>query len=344
MIVVTGALGFIGSCLISHLNQNGIEDIVAVDDFSKKEKDINLAHTRIYIRVERDAFLDWFDKNNASISFVFHLGARTDTTEFDRAIFLKLNLDYSRYLFLLCQKYSKPIVYASSAATYGAGELGYSDSDDALPFKLKPLNPYGDSKNDFDKWLLGMVESREILNKKSFLGGDLAEFPFWVGLKFFNVYGPNEYHKGRMASTIFHFFNQIKERGTVNLFKSHRPDFKDGEQMRDFVYVKDVVNVLFWLYKKGVETTPSVKSGIYNLGTGKARTFNDLVAQVFKNLDKPLTVNYIPTPEDIRETYQYFTEADMKKLQAAGYDAPFTTLEEGIADYVQHYLSTKKYY
>jgi ADP-L-glycero-D-manno-heptose 6-epimerase len=350
MVVVTGALGFIGSCLISYLNQNGIVDIVAVDDFSKKEKDINLADAHIYIRVEREAFLEWFDKNHPSVSFVFHLGARTDTTEFDRSIFLKLNLDYSRYLFLLCQKYSKPIVYASSAATYGAGELGYSDNDDALTFKLKPLNPYGDSKNDFDKWLLGMVESREILNTKSFLGGDLAPFPFWAGLKFFNVYGPNEYHKGRMASTIFHFFNQIKEQGTVNLFKSHRPDFKDGEQMRDFVYVKDVVKVLFWLYQKGSETGPSVnstvqpiKSGIYNLGTGKARTFNDLVAQVFKNLDKPLTVNYIPTPEDIRETYQYFTEADMKKLRAAGYDAPFTNLEDGIADYVQNFLSTKKY-
>jgi ADP-L-glycero-D-manno-heptose 6-epimerase len=353
MIVVTGALGFIGSCLISHLNQNGIEDIVAVDDFSKKEKDINLAHTRIYMRVERDAFLDWFDKNHPSVSFVFHLGARTDTTEFDRKIFLKLNLDYSRYLFLLCQKYSKPIVYASSAATYGAGELGYSDSDDALVAKLKPLNPYGDSKNDFDKWLLGMVESRDILNDKPFFAGlGLAEFPFWAGLKFFNVYGPNEYHKGRMASTMFHFFNQIKEQGTVNLFKSHRPDFKDGEQMRDFVYVKDVVKVMFWLYQKAQETTPhevsesatSVKSGIYNLGTGTARTFNDLVAQVFKNLDKPLAVNYVPIPEDIRETYQYFTEADMKKLQTAGYDAPFTTLEEGIADYVQYYLKGKKYF
>lgn len=354
MIIVTGALGFIGSCLISYLNQNGIEDIVAVDDFSKKEKEINLAHTRISMRVERDAFLDWFDNNHPSVSFIFHLGARTDTTEFDRSIFLKLNLDYSRYLFLLCQKYSKPIVYASSAATYGAGELGYSDSDDALTFKLKPLNPYGDSKNDFDKWLLGMVESREILNAKPFFGGDLAEFPFWAGLKFFNVYGPNEYHKGRMASTIFHFFNQIQAQGTVNLFKSHRPDFKDGEQMRDFIYVKDVVKVMFWFYKKAFETTSSpiesgfrsstVKSGIYNLGTGTARTFNDLVAQVFKNLDKPLNINYVPTPEDIRDTYQYFTEADMKKLQSAGYNVPFTTLEEGIADYVQNYLLSKKYY
>ncbi len=345
MIVVTGALGFIGSCLISYLNQKGIEDIIAVDDFSKTEKDINLAHTRLYKRVEREDFLEWFDKNHPSVSFVFHLGARTNTTEFDRSIFLKLNLDYSRYLFLLCQKYSKPIVYASSAATYGAGELGYSDSDDALINKLKPLNPYGDSKNDFDKWLLQMVESREVLNAKPFFGGEeLAEFPFWVGLKFFNVYGPNEYHKGRMASTIFHFFNQIKEKGGVNLFKSHRPDFKDGEQMRDFIYVMDLIKVMFWFYQKSLETAPSVKSGIYNLGTGKARTFNDLVAQVFKNLDKPLNINYVPTPEDIRDSYQYFTQADMKKLHNAGYDAPFTSLEDGIADYVQNYLIGKKYY
>ncbi len=345
MIVVTGALGFIGSCLISYLNQKGIDDIVAVDDFSHTEKDINLAHTRTSIRVERDAFLDWFDKNHPSVSFVFHMGARTDTTEFDRSVFLKLNLDYSRYLFLLCQKYSKPIVYASSAATYGAGELGYSDKDDALIYQLKPLNPYGDSKNDFDKWLLQMVESREVLNAKPFFGGEeLAEFPFWIGLKFFNVYGPNEYHKGRMASTIFHFFNQIQAKSSVNLFKSHRPDFKDGEQMRDFIYVMDLVKVMFWFYQQSLETPPSVKSGIYNLGTGKARTFNDLVAQVFKNLDKQLIINYIPTPEDIRDSYQYFTEADMKKLHKAGYDTPFTSLEEGITDYVQNYLLEKKYY
>lgn len=344
MIVVTGALGFIGSCLISFLNQKGIEDIVAVDDFSKSEKDINLAHTHIYIRVERDVFLEWFDKNHPSVSFVFHLGARTDTTEFDRSVFLKYNLDYSRYLFLLCQKYSIPIVYASSAATYGAGELGYSDNDDALIEQLKPLNPYGDSKNDFDKWLLQMVESREVLNAKPFFGGDLAEFPFWVGLKFFNVYGPNEYHKGRMASTIFHFFNQIKEKDSVNLFKSHRPDFKDGEQMRDFIYVMDLVKVMYWFYQKSLEPTPSVKSGIYNLGTGKARTFNDLVAGVFKNLDKQLNISYVPIPEDIRNSYQYYTEADMKKLHDAGYDAPFTSLEDGIADYVQNYLIPNKYF
>jgi ADP-L-glycero-D-manno-heptose 6-epimerase len=335
MIIVTGAYGFIGSCLIQFLNQKGITDIVAVDDFSKKEKEPNIAQARVQLRVERSQFRAWFEENHPSVNFVFHLGARTDTTEFDRKILTELNLDYSRYLFLQCAMYSKPIVYASSAATYGAGELGYSDADDALPFQLKPLNPYGDSKNDFDKWLLGMVESREQLKGKSFLGGDdVAAFPFWAGLKFFNVYGPNEYHKGRMASTIMHFTRQIRENGTVNLFQSHRPDFKDGEQKRDFIYVRDVVEVLFWLY----ENHPSVQSGIYNLGTGKARTFNDVVNNVAKNVDKTLTINYIPTPEDIRDKYQYFTEADMSKLREAGYTAPFTSLEDGIADYVKNYL------
>jgi ADP-L-glycero-D-manno-heptose 6-epimerase len=335
MIVVTGAYGFIGSCLIAHLNRQGIDNIVAVDDFSKPEKRFNLAQAKIQLRLERSIFLDWLEKNHPSVSFIFHLGARTDTAEFDRKLLTELNLDYSRYLFLSCVKYSKPIIYASSAATYGAGENGYSDSDDSLIFRLKPLNPYGDSKNDFDKWLLQMVESRSALVGKPFLGGDdLAAFPFWCGLKFFNVYGPNEYHKGRMASTIFHFFNQIKDKAEVNLFQSHRADFKDGEQMRDFIFVKDVVNALFWIY----QNTASLSSGIYNLGTGKARTFNDLVSQVFKNLEKPVRINYIPTPEDIRNTYQYFTEADMKKLQKAGYQQPFTSLEVGIEDYIQSYL------
>ena len=218
MIIVTGALGFIGSCLIAFLNENGIEDIVAVDDFSKTEKAANLVRARVHERVERDKFLEWFEQNNPSVSFVFHLGARTDTTEFDRSVFQKLNLDYSRYLFLLCQKYSKPIVYASSAATYGGGELGYSDSDPSLIFKLKPLNPYGESKNDFDKWLLQMASSRDELQANPiFKSEQLAEFPFWCGVKFFNVYGPNEYHKGRMASTIFHFFNQIQEIGRAHV-------------------------------------------------------------------------------------------------------------------------------
>jgi ADP-L-glycero-D-manno-heptose 6-epimerase len=346
MIIVTGAYGFIGSCLVKFLNQQGITDIVAVDDFSKKNNEPNLADTKILQRVERDDLFDFIEKNNSreggtgsSVSFIFHLGARTDTTEFDWKILEKLNLEYSKGVFLLCTKYAIPIIYASSAATYGNGELGYSDA--TLPKLLTPLNPYGKSKNDFDQWLLDLAESRDELAKKSFFNFKLDEFPFWAGFKFFNVYGPNEYQKGRMASTIFHFTNQIQATGAVNLFKSHNPKYADGGQMRDFVYVKDVVNVLFWFYKN-YKSTPSVKSGIYNLGTGKARTFNDLVANVFKNVDKPLTINYVPTPEDIRDKYQYFTEADMSKVKNAGYDVPFMSLEEGIKDYVQNYLLPKK--
>ena len=345
MVIVTGAYGFIGSCLVHYLNQKGIKDIIAVDDFSKKNKEPNLANAHLRARVERAQFLEWFDKNHADICFIFHLGARTDTTEFDWAIFQKLNLSYSQDIFLLCATHSIPIIYASSAATYGAGEQGYSDVDNTLPMRLKPLNPYGKSKNDFDKWILQLVESRDIMAKKPFFSNiQLDQFPFWAGFKFFNVYGPNEYEKGRMASTIFHFTHQIKENGVVNLFKSHRKDFKNGEQIRDFVYVKDVVKVLFWFYENQQKTTPSVKSGIYNLGTGKARTFNDLAQSVFKNIHKELKINYIDIPQDIRDTYQYFTEADMRKVKAAGYEQPFTSLEEGIEDYVQHYLLPNKYF
>jgi ADP-L-glycero-D-manno-heptose 6-epimerase len=339
MIIVTGAYGFIGSCLVKFLNQQGITDIVAVDDFSKKNNEPNLADAKVLQRVERDSLLAFMEQNKAVISFIFHLGARTDTTEFDWKILEKLNLEYSKNVFLFCTKCSIPIIYASSAATYGNGELGYSDT--TLPKLLTPLNPYGKSKNDFDQWLLDLSESRDELAKKSFFNFKLDEFPFWAGFKFFNVYGPNEYQKGRMASTIFHFTNQIKESGAVNLFKSHNSKYADGGQMRDFVYVKDVVNVLYWFYKN-FKTTPSVKSGIYNLGTGQARTFNDLVKNVFENIAKPLTINYVPTPEDIRDKYQYFTEADMSNVKAAGYDAPFTSLEEGIKDYVQNYLLPKK--
>ncbi len=213
-----------------------------------------------------------------------------------------------------------PLVYASSAATYGAGELGYADSHD-LPFELKPLNPYGVSKNEFDKWALKQEDQP----------------PFWAGLKFFNVYGPNEYHKERMASVIFHSFNQIKRDGVVKLFKSHRPDFADGQQLRDFVYVKDVLKVCYWL----MEHRPA--SGLYNLGTGKARSFADLVKATFTGLDLPARIEYIDMPEDIRDKYQYFTEAKMEKLRAAGYKNAFYSLEEGVVDYVRNYLAKNNF-
>ncbi len=320
MIIVTGAAGFIGSGLISRLNQEGFNNIIAVDDFSKIEKAENLEGKTIKERVERSFFFEWLDENNKDVEFIFHIGARTDTTEFDVNIFNELNLNYSKQIWEKCVAYQIPLVYASSAATYGLGELGYDDNESLIP-QLKPLNPYGDSKNDFDIWALKQ-------EKKPF---------FWVGLKFFNVYGPNEYHKGRMASVIFHAFNQIKATDKMKLFRSHNPDFKDGEQMRDFIYVKDLIDVcLFFMHHRK-------DSGIYNLGSGKARTFKDLVTNTFLAMDKTPDISFIDTPADIRDKYQYFTQANMSKLHAIGYTKPFHTLEEGVGEYVKNYLSSGSY-
>ncbi len=321
MIVVTGAAGFIGSCLVNRLNQSGYTDIVVVDDFSKKEKDNNLEGKTLLAKVGRNDFEKWLNEFADEVEFIFHIGARTDTTEFDKRIFDELNVEYSKMIWNICVTHEIPLVYASSAATYGLGEHGYKD-DHSVISKLKPLNPYGDSKNDFDNWVLQQ-----------------DKFPlFWAGLKFFNVYGPNEYHKGRMASVIFHAYNQISSTGGMRLFKSHNPDYKDGEQLRDFVYVKDVVEVCMFLMEH------EVNSGIYNLGSGKARTFLDLVRNTFGAMEVEENISFIDTPEDIRDKYQYFTEADMSKLISQGYIRPFTTLEDGVKDYVQNYLNTGAYY
>jgi ADP-L-glycero-D-manno-heptose 6-epimerase len=321
MIVVTGAAGFIGSCLISKLNQEGITDIVAVDDFLAPGKAQNSEDKKILFQVERSVFEEWFQENGNQVTFVYHIGARTDTTEMDVALFNELNLNYSKMVWHNCIEFGIPLVYASSAATYGLGEFGYKD-DHALISSLKPLNPYGDSKNDFDKWAL-LQEQKPI---------------FWAGLKFFNVYGPNEFHKGRMASVIFHAFNQIEAKGSMKLFRSHNPKYSDGGQLRDFVYVKDLVNVCLFLKNNTVE------SGIYNLGSGIARTFLDLATNTFHALNKTVDIEFIDTPIDIRETYQYFTEADMSKLIGQGYTTPFYTLEEGVEDYVKNYLVGTRYY
>ncbi|MFY8035187.1 MAG: ADP-glyceromanno-heptose 6-epimerase [Flexibacteraceae bacterium] len=320
MIVVTGAAGFIGSALIGKLNSEGFKIIIAVDDFSKTEKLVNLEGKTIKERVERSVFHSWLEANHEEVEFIFHIGARTDTTEFDVNIFNELNLHYSQQIWKACCAYQIPLVYASSAATYGLGELGYDDNEAEIP-NLKPLNPYGQSKQDFDVWALEQPE-------KPF---------FWAGLKFFNVYGPNEYHKGRMASVIMHAFNQIKEKGSMNLFRSHNPNFTDGGQMRDFVYVKDLINVCYFLmhHRKN--------SGIYNLGSGKARTFLDLVTSTFAAMDKEPVIGFIDTPTDIRDKYQYFTEANMSKLFGIGYPHKFHTLEEGVTDYVTNYLIPHKY-
>jgi len=320
-IVITGAAGFIGSCLTGYLNEQGYQDLILVDDFTRVDKIPNLEGKKYSYTVEREAFFDWLSNNKPAISFVFHIGARTDTTEFDYSIHEHLNVEYSKKVWQYCTKHSIPLVYASSAATYGAGELGYEDRHDII-YQLKPLNAYGISKNEFDKWALQQD----------------AQPPFWAGLKFFNVYGPNEYHKGRMASVIFHSVHQIRKTGRVKLFKSHRSDYQDGQQLRDFVYVKDLLKVCFWLMKN----RPA--SALYNLGTGKARSFEDLAKATFRGLDMPARIDYIDMPEDIRDKYQYFTEATMQKLRDAGYREEFYTLEKGVDDYVRHYLAVGTYY
>jgi len=320
-IVVTGAAGFIGSCLVGYLNGHGWNDLILVDEFGAADKEKNLEGKKYSCKVEREEFFDWLEARKPPVKFVFHIGARTDTTEFDYSIHEHLNVIYSQQMWQYCTKNRVPLVYASSAATYGAGELGYEDSHEIIP-RLQPLNPYGISKNEFDKWVLEQS----------------SQPPFWAGLKFFNVYGPNEYHKARMASVIFHSFNQIRANGQVKLFRSHRPDYKDGQQLRDFVYVKDVIKVCYWL----MEHQPA--SAIYNLGTGKARSFEDLVKATFAGLDLAPNIVFIDMPEDIRDKYQYFTEADMHKLRAAGYQEPFHSLEEGVGDYVRNYLAGEKYY
>lgn len=320
MIVVTGASGFIGSCLISALNQQGYSDVVAVDEFETASKFQNLEGKRISHRVHRNDFHTWLEANHPLVQFVFHLGARTDTTEFDQSIFDRLNLNYSKQVWNQCCEYGLPLVYASSAATYGAGEHGYSDDHELVP-QLKPLNPYGASKNEFDKWALQQ-----------------AKQPYsWAGLKFFNVYGPNEYHKGRMASVIFHAFNQIRETGKVRLFKSHNPGFEDGKQLRDFIYVKDVVAVCLWLMHNRKH------QAIFNLGTGTARSFLDLTLATYRALGLEPAIEFIDMPMDIREKYQYFTEADMSKLKSIGYNQPFHSLEEGVHDYVSQFLVSHSY-
>ena len=319
MIVVTGAAGFIASCLISKLTSNNITNLVLVDDFSFDIKQKNYANKKYIQAIERTEFLNWFQENAKNVSAVFHIGARTDTTEKNLDVLNALNLNYTKAIWEICSKHQIKLIYASSAATYGLGENGYKDDESILDL-LKPLNLYGESKNDFDKWAVKQ-------NDKPI---------HWYGLKFFNVYGPNEYHKGRMASVIFHAYNQIKTNGIVKLFRSHNPNYKDGGQLRDFVYVKDVVDVLFFLYSK------NPNNGIYNLGSGKARSFYDLALATYIAMNQPPSIEFIDTPIDIRDKYQYFTEADMSKLIHVGYKQPFTSLEEGVKDYVCNYLIPNK--
>lgn len=331
MIIVTGAAGMIGSAVVWKLNEMGRNDIIVVDKLRTEEKWLNLRKRDYADWVDRDNLFNWLSNpaNAEKITGVVHMGACSATTERDGDFLMENNYGYSKKLWEFCSNRQIPYVYASSAATYGAGELGYND--DVTPEELKklqPLNKYGYSKKIFDDWAF-----KQSITPKQ-----------WCGLKFFNVYGPQEYHKGRMASMVFHTFNQYKENGGVKLFKSYKEGFKDGEQLRDFVYLKDVVDVIYYLL------TNKVESGVYNIGTGEARSFLDLSMATMRaasnnpELKQEDVIEFIPMPEDLRGRYQYFTQASMEKLKRAGYTKRFTSLEEGVKDYVQNYLAKEDSY
>jgi ADP-L-glycero-D-manno-heptose 6-epimerase len=324
-IVVTGTAGFIGSVCVQFFNECGWDQLLLVDDFGVEAKRKNWEQKQFIKVIERQSFIEQLPSLDFTIDAIVHLGARTDTTEFDYSVHEELNVEYSKALWNYATEKQIPFIYASSAATYGAGENGYNDSHEILT-KLTPLNPYGISKNEFDKWAIAQTTAPST----------------WTGLKFFNVYGPNEGHKGRMASVIFHSFHQIKETGMVKLFKSHKEGFEDGQQLRDFVYVKDVVHVIYWMLQKMLAAQWDTSlNGLYNLGTGKARSFYDLASNTFTAHGLSPKISFIDMPIDIRDNYQYFTEANMNKLRAAGYENPFSSLEEGVADYVRNYLVPK---
>ncbi|MDF1662125.1 MAG: ADP-glyceromanno-heptose 6-epimerase [Planctomycetota bacterium] len=321
MIIVTGAAGFIGSCLVRALNELGRQDLLLVDNDFAGKKSLNLENKSVAEKLQHHELHHWIEEHHSSVDFVYHLGARTDTICRDPEVFDRLNLSFSKDLWTQCVDYNLPIVYASSAATYGLGEHGFEDRHELVP-KLAPLNQYARSKNEFDRWVLRQS----------------AVPPFWAGLKFFNVYGPNEYHTGPMASVVFHTFRQIQENGVMRLFKSHHPEYKDGEQRRDFVYVKDVVSICTHFLSRDVQ------SGLYNVGTGISRTFKDLVDATFCALARDPKVEFVDTPESIREHYQYRTEASVEKLRSIGYDHEFFSLEAGVSDYVQNYLASGSYH
>ena len=320
-IVITGAAGFIATRFAKKLNELGMENLILVDDFSDVSKTSNWAGLKCLERIDRSDISGLLN-SSLEILAVIHLGARTDTLELDYEVHRKWNVEYSKTIWDFCSQKNIPLIYASSAATYGDGGLGYSDTPELIP-NLKPLNPYGQSKNDFDLWAIENPYSPKN----------------WVGLKFFNVYGPGEAHKERMASVVWHGFNQIKETGAIELFKSYNPNFKDGEQVRDFIYVDDVVNVIYWIMVMMISGNwVGIDNGLFNLGTGKPRSFLDLSNALFKSLSMKPNIKFIEMPEKLRPKYQYFTKAEMNKLRGVGYNRKFMTLEEGVDDYVSKYL------
>jgi ADP-L-glycero-D-manno-heptose 6-epimerase len=315
MIVVTGAAGFIGSNVVAALNARGRPDIVAADTFRDTAKNTPyLRELRIHGTVDKDHLGRWLDEEGAAVEAIIHQGACSDTTLRDRDYVIAVNTDYTRMLWQWCTRMGKPFVYASSAATYGDGLQGYDDRAD--PRTLRPLNLYGESKQLFDLWALEQGRTP----------------PRWAGLKYFNVYGPREGHKGRMASVAFHAYQQIRESGRVRLFQSHKTGYADGGQRRDFVYVGDAVEATLHLLETPVSA--EAPNGLYNVGTGQARTFTDLARAVFAALGRDPVIEYIPMPEDLRDRYQYFTQARIDKLRQSGFTRPFLPIEEGVRNYV----------
>ncbi|MEZ0390644.1 MAG: ADP-glyceromanno-heptose 6-epimerase [Pseudobdellovibrionaceae bacterium] len=319
MVIVTGANGFIGSVMVWELNQKGIPVSAVVDTVSLEDRSELLKNKKFEKFLLKDQLWDYLNLPSTieQTTWIIHMGANSSTTETNAEHLWENNTFYTQRIFEWCAQHKKNLIYASSAATYGAGELGYDDHLDSE--QLRPLNLYGESKVKFDRWAVKQGVTP----------------PHWYGLKFFNVYGPNEYHKGSMTSVPYKAFHQIQETGVLKLFKSYNPDYTDGEQMRDFVYVKDVTGWMLELMEK------KPKSGVYNMGFGKARTWNDLGRAAFKALNKPANIQYIEMPENLRNQYQYFTEAKMDKWFKAGMSAPKWSIEDGVRDYVQNYLSKK---
>jgi ADP-L-glycero-D-manno-heptose 6-epimerase len=321
MYVVTGGAGFIGSNIAAAIEERGLGKVVVSDWLGQGDKWRNVAKRDLTNIIPPEDLFEYLGGNEYGIKGVINMGAISSTTETDADLIFRNNFKLSIDLWNWCTSHHVPYIYASSAATYGDGAHGFVDNSDREALaKLRPLNPYGWSKHLFDRRVMRMIDAEE------------PTPPQWVGLKFFNVYGPNEYHKGSMQSVASKVFTDASAGKTATLFKSHHPDYADGGQLRDFVWVGDCVDIVLWLLEN-----PHV-SGLFNSGTGQARSFHDLVCAVYKAMGKEPDINFVPTPEDIRDKYQYFTQADMSHLRAAGYDKPFTSLEDGVGSYVRDFL------
>lgn len=332
MIVVTGGAGFIGSNLVAALEENGISDIVVCDILGNEDKWRNIGNREIRDFVAPPNLFTYLEQQAAEIDMVFHLGAISSTTEQDADMIINNNFMLSRELWRWCAQNDVRFLYASSYSVYGNGdtEIGFRDEADPESLaKLKPLNAYGWSKNVFDRRVARIVHSKSKSDPIP---------PQWVGLRMFNTYGPNEYHKGEHMSVVSKLYPQVAAGAAARLFKSYHPKYEDGGQIRDFIWVQDCVDVMLWFYKN------KDKSGLYNLGTGKGRSFNDMAKAVFKACDKPPKISYVDMPNSLKQKYQYYTEADVSKLREAGYTKEFTSLEDGIRQYVENYLSKEDHY